>query len=114
VSHYTEDLKAGGLTQLHPNIDQGGILIFDCNEVITECPEDGESHQLHIRRLLTDEEMHNFETLNGGSRFDMDEDGPGQPMVVDYPGGYWINTGPLNEEARAYFLSLTVDTRWGR
>lgn len=102
--HYTDDLTAGGPTQLHPNIDQGGILIFDCNEVIAGCAEDGESHQLHLSRVLTDEELGNFTMLNNQQPDMEDESESGR---ADGPGFIWLNTGAIKEEAKAYLLSLT-------
>lgn len=102
---YRDDLRAGGPTQLHPNVDQGGILIFDCNEVVGEVEEGGESHQLHISRALTDEELGNITMLNNQQPDYEDESDNGR---AEGPGIIWLTVGPLKEEARDYFLSLTV------
>lgn len=103
--HYTDDLRAGGLTQMAPNDEEGGILIFDSNEVVADCVEDGESHQLHLRRPLTDEE---HDQLSEFVDVDVDcfneEDFHGQ--LVDQIGIYWLNAGVVSAEARAYLLSL--------
>jgi len=94
--HYTEDVRAGGPTQIHPNNDTGGILWFDCNEVIAECgPE--ESHQLHLTRPLTDDEHDQFDNLLGGH---------GPCMYNDDGDRWWIDCGVCTCSAAAYLLSL--------
>jgi len=94
--HYTDDLHAGGATQLHPNIEQGGIVVFDCNEVIAECAENGESHQIHLNRHLTDAELNEIDRLSGN-------DGD---YCDDEPDSSFLNLGQINTALRVYLLSL--------
>lgn len=90
--------------QIQSNIEQGGIILCDIDEIEADCIEDGESHQIHIKRPLSDAEWSQLEAL--GLSFDSDGDGDwidGEPSE-DFR--CWLNCGPLSQECRAYLLAL--------
>jgi hypothetical protein len=90
--------------QLPSNIDQGGIIVFDCDNL--ELPEfHEESHQIHILRPLSDAEALELDRLN--------EDECGaycerNAILIDgkIMARAWIDCMALNDAARTYLLSL--------
>lgn len=87
--------------QLPCNIQDGGIIYFDCDNL--ELPEfHQESHQIHLARFLSEAELDAFEALHGSI-------GAGGYEEQEFEGAFdscWLNAGALSDAARAYLLSL--------
>lgn len=91
--------------QIERNIEQGGIILFDIDEIEADCAEDGESHQIHIIRPLTRAEWIELALINP----EFDEDGDGGYDEIEGPSEdfrCWLDCGALSEEARDYLSSL--------
>lgn len=92
------------MAQLQSNSNEGGIIIFDIDEIEAEMQEDGESHQIHLIRPLSDDESAQLESL--GFSHGMDGDGDyldGEPSD-DFR--CWINGGAMPQAALDYLRSL--------
>lgn len=100
--NYLDDARNGSQSQFHPNIEHGGIVIFDCDEKIGNSAEYGESHQIHISRGLQPKELAIIEWLAG--RFNYENESPNDRAQA--PGFIWLDFGPINPALRAYLFSL--------
>lgn len=78
-----------------------GIILFDCDNL--ELPEfHEESHQIHFSRFLSEAELDRIEALHGSI-------GAGGYEEQEFEGSFdscWLNLGKINENLRAYLLSL--------
>lgn len=83
--------------QIAANWMNGGIISFDIDEVEAEMDEeDGESHQIHLYRCLSDHEIAMIDFLNG-------ED---CGYVEDGDCNQWLDCGALSLQCRAYLSAL--------
>lgn len=92
------------MSQLASNADQGGIILCDIDEIEAECGEDGESHQIHLSRPLSDIEANSLQAL--GLSFDEDGDGDYIDGAPSEDFRAWISCGALSLQARTYLAAL--------